>query len=337
MADTELDEALPETPEQDAGSLEPETPPPKSRRDVMFEQIGEARDRDLLAESAEGEEEAPEDVQIEKEAPAAAIKVKVDGDEFDVSEDEIRDRLGLEGKKLQPSDIRNFQKHVSADRRLAQVAEERRNLEAREAAVAQREAAMAERAAAPAHEPAAEPSEDEAKALYESLFLGDETQGVDAVKRLLAKREQAAAAPAADVDAIAQQAATLAQRQIDWTAAQNEFAHDFSDLAGDPLLAQIASNTLQETLKTSRTYSEAFHKAGEATRKWLSTVSSKPKSTNGSTTPDDSFAEKRAKKEALSKAVVQPAGGSAGGPKEEHEETPGEIIASMRKARGLSI
>ena len=203
-------------------------------------------------------------------------------------------------------------------------------MEAREAALLAREAAISEKANA---EAPAESSEDEAaQALYESLILGDEESGVGAVKKLLAKREAVA-----DVDAIANQAADLAQRRIDWAAAQGEFAKDFPELVGDPLLAKIADNTLQETLKTSRTYSEAFHKAGDATRQWLGTVSGKPPSKNGSTTPDDSFAEKRAKKEALARAVVQSAGGRAGGPEEEHEETPAEIITAMRKARGLSI
>ena len=316
MAEKEIDEVAGEVA---ATPADEEKPYVKSTRDLMLDQLGEARDQDVMTEAGveseevepapEGREEQDEDADPSERAPEK-IKVKVDGEEFDVSEEQIRDRLGLEGRKIQPSDIRNFQKHVSADRRLAQVAEERRNLEAREAALLAREAAISEKANA---EAPAESSEDEAaQALYESLILGDEESGVGAVKKLLSKRENTVAP---DVNAIAQQAADLAQRRIDWAAAQAEFSKDFHDLVSDPLLAQIADNTLQETLKTSRTYSEAFHKAGDATRQWLGTVSGKPPSKNGSTTPDDSFADKRAKKEALARAVVQSAGGGQEAPR----------------------
>lgn len=346
--DDALESAQPaQPPEDEAVTTEEDHEPVRSARDLMLDSLGEAREREVMAESGEtpatsmpgqapsGEEGEGGD---EEEKDGGLIKVKVDGVEAEVTEDDIRDRLGLEGRKLQPSDIRAYQKHVSADRRLQQAAEERRELDERTRAIEAKETALRaqeERAAAPPpKEPAPDPADAEARELYDSLFSGDEAGGIEVIKKIIT-RPQAAPEPV-NVASIASQAAELAQRQLDWTAAQKEFVKDYPDLAGDQLLAQIAENTLQETLKTSRTYSEAFHKAGEATRTWLGAVSAKPANGNGSTgTPDDPFKEKRERKESLAKSV-QSAGGRATPPPEAEGETPAEVIALMRKSRGLS-
>lgn len=323
------------------GADDKKAQPEQTLREIALTGIEAAREKDLVEEigedlagevTVEVDPLAPEN----KEEKAGAVKVKVDGEELDVGEDEIRDRLGLEDRKIQPSDIRNYQKHVSADRRLAQAAETRKDLDAREEAIAAKEAAFLAKAEESAATVAGSETadDDEAKSLYESLFLQDEQAGLAAIKKLMGK-VPATAQAAPDISAIAQQAADLATQRMDWTAAQQEFAKEFPDLNSDPLLAKIADNTLQETLKTSSTYSEAFHKAGDATRKWLGTVTPKPQNASSALPAADAFAEKRGKKEAAARAAVKPAGGTAGNQQEPQEESPEEIIRAMRTARGL--
>ena len=248
----------------------------------------------------------------------------MDGEELEVGEEEL---------------IREYQKGRTADRRLEQAAEERKSNE-REATRLAAERAEFERtraaggpakpAGAAEEDSQATPIGDEAdadKKLYEDLVSGDEDAAVKAIKELR-KGGQAEAVPPEELTARVRQ-------QLRWEDAQGAFAKDYSDITADPLLSQIAANTLRETLKTSTSYDQAFREAGDRTRAWVRGIrgGSAQAGGGGEPQPDPGQAEKLARKERIDNPTAINA--RAAGKPQEKVATPSETIKEMRQARGL--
>ena len=234
--------------------------------------------------------------------------------------------------------IREFQKGRTADRRLEQAAEQRKDLEAETARIAG-ERAEWERTrtqAASAKTPEGSPDDSqatpigdaagEAAEIYNALVSGDEDAAVAAITKLTKGRQADAIPP--------EQIAVRVRQQIKWEDAQGAFCTEFKDIMADPLLRQIASNTLTETLKTSQSYDQAFREAGNRTRAWARGVGGGSEQAGGGKLPTDpGLAEKQARKERIDEPTVISAR-AAGKPQDKVAST-SEVIKEMRAQRGL--
>lgn len=278
-------------------------------------QAMEAIAKQLYGDDDAGRQEEPEPQQPEPEKPEPkpqTVKVKVDGEEKELSLDEV---------------VRGYQKDATASRRLEEAANLRKQAEQEWAAVQAEKAKLEKPQAAPVVEP---PSSNEAaKRIYESLLMGDEEEGVKAITELLSTGRQ----PAIPMEQVADQAAERARYQIEYSLAEKKFLGDFQDIAKDPDLKQLAMNFLGQTVHTSSTYDEAFAKAGDATRDWLKSKAESMGFTY--TPPQDVRLEKIERKQQLD--TPRAANARTPRPKEEREPTAEEIIADMRRKRGLPV
>lgn len=174
------------------------------------------------------------------------VRAKVDGEEFDVPLSQV---------------MAQYQKHSTADRRLAEATRLLRDAEARAASNA------AEPAPAPAAEsaPAAPERAPETKEFLDALFSGDEDKAAQALDALVAGR-QAPAAPIPDP----QQFAAQVKQQLAVESALDSFARDYADVCSDPVLANLADNQLAHHLAQGTPFGQALDRAGQDVRAWVS-------------------------------------------------------------------
>lgn len=259
---------------------------PKSKHELAMEAVTANRIRDLEAETgqalsppADSHAEAPPD------ASASKRRVKVDGEELEVTDDEL---------------VREYQKGRTADRRLEQAAQARKELETESARLAAERAELERMRGGPEHPAAsgaadsgsqATPIDDtDVRAIYEALVSGDEDEALKAIKKLREGRPEGSTPKTAEI-------AAQVRRQIAWDEAQAKFSEDYADIVADPLLRQIASNTLVETLKASGSYAQAFREAGDRTRAWVRSAGGElPRAGGVDASADPGRAEKEARK-----------------------------------------
>lgn len=304
-----------------------ETPPeepPKSRRELAMEDLAAKRLLDLEAETGHSFEEREELAADDRETGTPAerkLTVKVDGKEMSIGEAEL---------------VRGYQKDATASLRLEEAAQARKDLEAERAQLAEERAEIERMRAGGTAQPDPAPDGDsqatpigedaDAKKIYDDLVSGDEEAAVKAIEKLTKGRQTEAIPP--------EQIAARVRQQIAWEDAQRRFAEDFTDISADELLRQIASNTLKETLKTSQSYDQAFREAGERTRAWARKVGGRSAQGDGGQRPEPpGLAEKQSRKERIDNPTVIDA--RAGGKPKEQVESPTDVIAQMRKDRGL--
>jgi hypothetical protein len=299
--------------------------PPKSKRELAMEAIEASRNEQFEAESGlriAGPDAAGSDgdgaTAGEEEPEGRSRQVKVDGEVLEVTDDEIR----------------QYQKGLTADRRLEQAAEERKRIEV-ESARLEADRAEFERTRAGGSARAGSSSDDDSQAtpigddgaarkLYEDLTSGDEEAAIAAIKELK-KGRQAEAIPPETVTARVLQ-------EIDWRDAQSAFAKGYPDIVADPLLTQIASNTLTQTLKTSETYDQAFAEAGDRTRAWVRKLNAGSTQDVDAGASDPGRVDKQSRKERIDLPTAINAR-AAGQPQEEVAK-PSTIIKEMRQGRG---
>jgi hypothetical protein len=226
--------------------------------------------------------------------------------------------------------IKSYQKDSAASRRLEEAAQEWRRIEEERARLqAEAEALKHPKPQQTETQPqnTSQPSVEDARRIYESLMLGDEESGIKALTELLTKG-RGTEAPTIPVEQVASEAAELAQRQIDYKLAMRNFEQKYPDLAKDPDLNRMTVNLVYQTAQTSTTYDEAFEKAATATRDW---VRKKVESLGLSVqSPVNERMERKHQLDNLPTASVRQPPKPA--PK---EESPSEIVAQMRRARGL--
>lgn len=329
-AGQETDEPTPATspPEQvaepDAGAGDDtadQNDPPKSKRELAMDLVTANRLRDLEEETGQTLI-APEDSEEGKPAEPRAAKrrVKVDGQDLDVSDEEL---------------VREYQKGRTADRRLEQAALARKELEAESARLAAERVEIERLKGQPAaaasgdNDSQATPIGDDTgdRTIYEALVSGDEDEALKAIKKLREGRPEGSTPKTAEI-------AAQVRQQIAWDEAQAKFSEDYQDIVADPLLREIASNTLIETLKTSESYGQAFREAGNRTRAWVRSAGGGSPQAGGAGAPADPG---RAEKEARKGRIDNPTaiGARAAGKPQEQAETPRDVIKQMREARGL--
>ncbi len=265
------------------------------------------------------------------EAALAKIKVRV---KVDGVEEEI---TGLEMK-------RRAQKSAAADKRLEEASQLLRDVHALH------KATPATTPATPAppvggdgkggtgNSPAA-PATDASldatgKEFLTALFEGDETKAMEALKKVLGGRagESEGSTPT-EADLIAKITPAVKQ-QLAVESALDGFAKKHGDIVKDPVLASLADGFLAEVQKTDPdlAFDAALEKSAERVRGWLADKGVKPPAPSPSPGPTASRTEKLEAKRQADQVAGASTRASAPVPQ---VQTPSDVIAEMRKSRGM--
>lgn len=231
----------------------------KSDRDKLFEEITQRRHEQITGEIGDVEEvdhgtdpiEDPPEGAVTGEpesetlpAEEETVTVKIDGEERTIPKDEF-DRQ-----------IREYQKHAAADKRLKEATDRANELAERERRLQEREKVLAKREAAP---PAAiEVPKEDFKVLAQKLSTAMFQEDTDEMAAILTQIQgaggQVASQTQADINAIVarQVQEELSNRemkshQVTLRKAVSKFNTEYKDLAEDPVLqAAVDRQTIEE-------------------------------------------------------------------------------------------
>ena len=291
-------------------------------RERMLEAIAVDREG-MKAEPSEQTEEAtaaePEQDQLAKQMDdllepdrldKVKVKVKIDGVESEVTVAEMQ---------------RQFQKNGAAERRLEEAT--RLLHEARQAKPPvgfDSPPAKVETQDSPQSADADQKGKD----FLAALFEGDEPKALALLKEIGMGRQPEQPTP--DVGQLAAQLAPAIKQQLSQESALEKFKVDYADIVADPYLADIADRFFDAEVKEGKTFNQALEEAGKKTRDWLGAKGVKAETPN----PTIDRNTKLARKEGIDKI---PALNTKATTVEEPVPTASDIIAEMRKARGLTI
>lgn len=251
--------------------------------------------------------EEPEEVQAEAPQPAK-IKIKVDGKDLEVDEDEIR-----------KAGIATLQKERAADQRLEEAARMRKAAEVEAARIAQLAQNYPQQMPAPSSDAPA-PAED-VDAFAEAarqIQYGSESEATAALKGLVS---QAARSGQSEQLTLQQVSDFLEFRDATrWASEQ------YGDLLGDPIMRAAFANKERDMRAAgdSRPYREMYEEIGTELRNWLAVK----------TTPVAEEKAPQTREERKARIVTIPtAAARQPAPPEEREPSTAELIDQMRRAR----
>jgi len=166
------------------------------------------------------------------------------------------------------------------------------------------------------------------KELREALFEGDEDRADAAMEKLGIGRP---VPTQPDARELATQLAPVLKQQLSAESALEQFRKDYQDIVSDPYLATVADGFLEaEAQDPTKSYAEALDAAGKRTRDWLATKTGTPKTV---TPPTMDRTQKLERKEGIDN--IQSLNTKAT-TVEEPVQTASDVIADMRKQRGLA-
>lgn len=299
--------------------------PEKNPRNIEMEALAERLEKERidedpnlaeqLAEQTKPEEpKGGEEAEIPAEKIADAprmVRVKIDGEEQEIPENDV---------------IKGFQKDATASKRLEEASRIKKELDARETALAERErqivAAQAAQAIKDSPTPPA-PEGDAVKEFLTAFYEGDEEKTEQALRRLTAGRPSATPEP--DYKSIVPAVKDQVKKELEAEKAVMEFTKDYKDIIDDPYLAKVADTFFDAEIKGGKSFSEALTTAGNNTRDWIKKYAPEPAST--------ARQERLSRKESIDNLPVTSA--VSGAVSKDEPETPSSIIAKMREARGL--
>jgi hypothetical protein len=287
-----------------------------SARELAMEAIASGHEERATAEmSPQPDNKQALDNQLDAQlettpAPQSGkVKVKVDGIEDEVTQEDL---------------IRSYQVNRAADRRMAEATELLK--QAKTAASATPPVGVEPKT--PTNDSPANPKEGEEqrKRLLEAMFDGDQEAALQAMEELGIGRPQA---PIQQVQDPAQVVSAVKQ-QLVVDGALAKFSEDYADIVQDPYLADLADKFLDAEVANGVPLTDALGIAGQKTRDWLKSMGvSKPEPA-----PTTGRNTKLERKEGIdvipslrTKATVQ----------EDAEESASDVIAQMRKQRGLEV
>jgi len=259
----------------------------------------------------------------------AMLKLKVDGAE-----------------RLVPLDtaIAQLQKGEAAEVRLQKAAELRKQLDAREAELNQRQARQSS-----GPPPATDAElEAEAKGLVDSLLTDDPAVAAKKLTGVLVKVRQAAT-PSIDENAIVSKAVQATRTTLkaeshaeSLVTGLSKFQSEYPEIAKDPKLEAVADGMTDAiaTENPSWTPEQVMLEAGKRTRAWVDSLRGGDGSAqNTSQNALDALAtQRRDRKQNL--RPLPPARSQrqqAARQQEQRQETPADVVAEMRRARGQAV
>ena len=285
-------------------------------RDIALEAMAEAvnqrrsddlkADAELHGDTAEVVEPEPEVVEpaVEDQVTKQMRTVKVDGEELEVSDDDL---------------VASYQKQAAASKRLYDANQEATRIIADATAKA---AALA----APITPQAKPDFTAKRKEYHQALFEGDQEKADSLFDELMQGRP--AATPIPDAQSIIAQVTPVIKQQLSNESALEKFQTDYKDVIADPDLLALTTLKLRQFEAEGKPYAEALISAGNAVReKFKGTPSPTPAEPTTTTR-----AEKLEKKGGI---VNIPTAHSKATTTAEPEESRSDIILQMRKQRGL--
>lgn len=277
------------------------------------------------ADAAREAEEATGRAAASSIDPKAKLKLKVNGQEMELTGEEA---------------LRRLQKDVSADMKLEQASQTLREAQELQRSVQeqQRIAAEAEEAKTKGGNPdGVQVDADIAKKFTEALFKGDSVTATQAFNEAVSSAVSAAqkkdpgrgqAATPVDPNAIAAQV----RQQIAFDSALERSRTDYPDLYADPDIEAVAAAKIERAVKGGKPFITALDEvSGEMAKKfgWKKpTASGRPAPAANS--------DRRAEKLAAKEQIEQPLGGPAvkSGTQEDERAPVQDVIKEMAKARG---
>lgn len=278
------------------------------------------------------------------------VALKVNGQEKLVTLDKARQQM---------------QKHIAAEILLDQNNKTARELKQREQQLlADEQALQAKLKDTGTGQPSTTPDVDpgdlmgEAKEVISSLFTGTEDEAAAKLANVLAKNATAQKGnvqPQIDPNAVAEQAATIANARRseadlarETTEAYNQFQVDYADILGDQHLFRVADGLTDDIAAANPTWRPAqiMQEAGRQTREWAAQAAGKPVTpaqpvvpvasaiANAQNAGNNAHSNRQANKEQL---VPIPAAATARHDATvpvETAQTPAQILAEQRAARG---
>jgi hypothetical protein len=328
--------------QQDANEQQPQQE--QQEQEQQFQQQQHDLDDDPIEAIARKVEE-----QRGQQAPAGEVQDDVNDIDKQVSAsgvslidnpDNFRVKVKLEGQEEElglTEVLRGYQKEAVATRRLNEgtrllrEAEEKAARLLREAEEKAKEV-IAKAAATGgeqqqqdtgAADKTADDKQETAKKAIGALMEGDEEAAAAALAELAGGRE---ATQVPDTNEVA--AAVKQQLEVD--RALTEFQQSHSDVLADPYLADMTNRHLQEEIAAGihPDYATALKAAGDRTRDWMKRIAGGTQET-GSTTENGRVALKERMEQI-------PSMSASAGSHEEPVETSHDVIAEMRKQRGLA-
>lgn len=247
--------------------------------------------------------QAPQNAPASPEPPAEqTVKVKIDGEERELPLSEV---------------VKGYQMSSTASKRLEEAALARKALEEERARLQQQ---------APPQAPDAdgdEPGDDSVVQALDSMWEGDRETAAHALRKALAESK----GDLPDIAAEVQRQIAAIQAQQEFEAANRHFQSEFADVDADPILRGYAVDIYQQAVRDGKSHMDAAIAGGTAARDWLS---GKIGAQQPSRTIDRSAAKARID------TVPVATGRATPGKDPNAQESASDVIAGMRKARGLT-
>lgn len=264
-------------------------------------------------------EELPiqEDAQGDEHPPEEMITIKVNGEEQQVPRSQVLEH-----------GVRTLQKESAADRRLAEASELMRQAQSYEQQVKQLEQEILAKqeqstGKAPSRVDVTD-AKERARQVISKMMDGEEDEAADLLAEIMSGRDTAT--PPIDAQRIAAEAAELAGQRIETQNVLKKFNTDYQDILADPYLYQL---TDQETIKIQQEHPdwglpEILQEAGNRVRQWKGGIGGK----------ETGLSETEQRKRGAQKPI-RAASARAEIPPEQVPPTRSDVVANMRKQRGL--
>lgn len=282
-----------------------------SARDQIFAQ----REAELLEEAGDKPDQDEVEEEDVKPAPVkpSSVKVKINGVEEERSLDDL---------------VASYQKSESADRRLQQAALVQQQVE-QERQQLQMERQQFDQDRQQSQKPVAVDTtiNDLRQQRKDAMEIGD-TEEFDRLDEEISQYRTSQSQTAVDYERLTSEASAKALNQIQYNNALNVFKDENSSLFTDNVLYNMTMSTLTDVCKESSSYPQAFARTGEIMKNWISTVSTTGKPTESAMT------DRETRKQSI-QAEPGRLNVKSAPPKAPKEETASDIIANMRKSRGL--
>jgi hypothetical protein len=235
------------------------------------------------------------------------VKVKVDGVESEVSIAEM---------------VRSFQKESAATHRLEEAS---RLLREAKASTQEQPAPAATPTPATDAKPNVAPG---LKEFINAVYEGDEERAAELFGTMMGGATAKAEAPTLNVNEIAAQV----EQQIQVKSALAQFGKDFTEIAGNPYLQQIADGYLGEELASGKhpSFNAALTASGNRVRDWVRDTAAQI--TPAVASPTTTRQEKLERKASVTPIKV--AAGISASASEEKPQSASDVIAEMRRQRG---
>jgi hypothetical protein len=307
-------------------------------REKIFAQATKRRMDELAEEGVviEKESDLPVAAEAEEVENDVTVEVKIDGQTSQVSADQINERLGTEGE-VTPERVKEYQKHLTADKRLEDAASQRKDNERRAQELATKEAELAVLRATPAGESAKDLDPELVGKLGEAFLVEDSAEATKILTQIIKNSvgpAQAAPKPItqAEIARAADNAIAAREYKKDLAAGQAEVKARYSHLLGDPALEAAINTKSAEIFNQDKSKSpkEILLEAAEAVHKTILKAA-------GVKTKTDIEKKLEQKRGAAAHTLTVKTSKIAEGPKTETPKTRQQVVADMVAERSAML